>query len=139
MNWEKEIIKIIRADEYDHEDVGHNETTLKVCNFIREHFSQDDESRPVEKLVMPNERELIDHYNNEESQEWLNASLGKQKRVIAGDTLLKIDLLFNKIRNAYKGSIGSIDSHYLPQLNVEYIDSLATELRELINASQREA
>ncbi len=52
MNWEKEIIKIIRADEYDHEDVGHNDTTLKVCNFIRENFSQDSESRPVEKLVM---------------------------------------------------------------------------------------
>ncbi len=51
MNWEKEIIKIIRADEYDHEDVGHNDTTLKICNFIREHFSLDDDSRPVEKLV----------------------------------------------------------------------------------------
>ncbi len=51
MNWEKEIIKMIRAGEYDHEDVGHNETTLKVCNFIREHFLHDSESRPVEKLV----------------------------------------------------------------------------------------
>ncbi len=53
MNWEKEIIKIIREDEYDKEDVGHNETTLKVCNFIREHFLPESESRPVEGVVMP--------------------------------------------------------------------------------------
>lgn len=33
----------------------------------------------VEADVMPNERELIDYYNSEESQEWLNASLGKQQ------------------------------------------------------------
>jgi len=33
----------------------------------------------AEVLVMPNERELTEYYNNEENQEWLNAPLGKQK------------------------------------------------------------
>lgn len=44
------------------------ETKNGTANFCR-----------LEPLVMPNERGLTEYYNNEESQEWLNASLGKQQ------------------------------------------------------------
>lgn len=53
-------------------------------DFIKKSFADYDESQTnkggqAEVLVMPNERELTEYYNNEENQEWLNASLGKQK------------------------------------------------------------
>lgn len=41
--------------------------------------AQTDKGGQAEVLVVPNERELTEYYNNEENQEWLNAPLGKQK------------------------------------------------------------
>lgn len=44
----------------------------------------------VQVRVMPNERKLIEHYNSEESQEWMNAQLGKPKsEVLAGGQCCK--------------------------------------------------
>jgi hypothetical protein len=91
----------------------------------------------IEPLVMPNERELTEYYNSEESQEWLNASLGKQQASGAVAEIL-VEHSADGIKDYNRDAFSKLKQQLLEKLKLLYNIKFDVKSKDTITVSLEE-